>query len=269
MQLQITNDYQGLSRVAARIVAQRILAKPNLVLGLATGKTPIGMYEELVALYRQGLMDFSSLVTFNVDELFAIPANHPLSYHRYMEEHLFQRVNINRRNIHMPPTITSDVNTVCREYEQQIVTHGGLDLQILGIGHNGHIGFNEPGSDWGAATHLVTLTEETRVRLAGHAMSLTEIPRQAITVGVKTIMRAKEILLLANGPEKAMIVRQALQGPISTDVPASILQLHPRLTVLLDRDAAEGLSNFDNSRGYQLTPTRNSNKSFPFTPGAS
>lgn len=248
MQLQITNDYRGLSRAAARIMAQRILTKPNLVLGLATGKTPIGMYEELVALYRQGLVDFSSLVTFNVDEFFAIPVDHPLSYHHYMEEHLFQHVNINSRNTHFPSTTVSDANAVCREYERRIQAHGGIDLQILGIGHNGHIGFNEPGSDWGTTTRLVTLTEETRARLANRDVSLTEVPRQAITLGIKTIMHAKEILLLASGREKAMIVRQALQGPVSTDIPASILQLHPRLTVVLDRDAAKELNDLDDLR---------------------
>lgn len=237
MRVIVTNDYQEMSCEAARIVARQILAKEDSVLGLPTGDTPTGMYEELVQLYNQGLIDFSKVITFNLDEYYGLPPDHPGSYHRYMREKLFGHVNIQEANIHIPDGVAKDIEEECRRYEEEMHRYGGIDLQILGIGPNGHIGFNEPGSDWGMTTGLVKLSEETRRRVSRHFRDPTEVPTQAITMGIKTIMRARKILLLASGKEKAKTTTEALKGPVTKKVPASILQLHPMVTAILDKAA--------------------------------
>ena len=222
---------------AGRIVARQILAKEDSVLGLPTGDTPIGMYEELVQMYNCGVIDFSKIITFNLDEYYGLSPDHPQSYHRYMREKLFNHVNAQEGNIHVPDGVARDIEEECRRYEEEIYRYGGIDLEILGIGPNGHIGFNEPGSDWGMITGLVKLSEETRRSAASHFGDPAEVPSQAITMGIKTIMRARKILLLAYGKKKAEITFKALKGPITKQVPASTLQLHPTVTVILDKEA--------------------------------
>ena len=237
MRLIITNDYAEMSCEVARIIARQILAKEDSVLVLPTGDTPTGMYEELVQMYNCGVIDFFKVITFNLDEYYGLPPDHPQSYHRYMREKLFNHVNAQEGNIHIPDGVAKDIEEECRRYEKEIYRYGGIDLQILGIGPNGHIGFNEPGSDWGMITGLVKLSEETRRRAARHFRDPAEVPSQAITMGIKTIMRARKILLLAYGKKKAEITFKALNGPITKQVPASTLQLHPTVTVILDKEA--------------------------------
>lgn len=242
MKLIVLADYEGLSREAARVVARQILLKGDSVLGLPTGETPIGMYENLIRFYNQGLLDLSRVITFNLDEYYGLPQDHPQSYRRYMRERFFRHVNIPEENIHIPDGLVPDPEEECRRYEAELARHGGLDLLILGLGPNGHIGFNEPGSDWGTETRLVALSEETRRREARRFGSLDLVPTRAITMGIKTIMRARKILLLASGREKALALKKAVQGLITKAVPASVLQLHPEVTVILDREAGSLLS---------------------------
>lgn len=237
MRVIVTNNYREMSCEAGRIVARQILAKEDSVLGLPTGDTPIGMYEEVVQLDNRRFIDFSKIITFNLDEYYGLSPDHPQSYHRYMREKLFNHVNAQEGNIHVPDGVARDIEEECRRYEEEIYRYGGIDLQILGIGPNGHIGFNEPGSDWETTTRLVKLSEETRRREARHFRDPAEVPTQAITMGIKTIMRATIILLLACGKEKAEITFKALKGPITKQVPASTLQLHPTVTVILDKEA--------------------------------
>jgi len=243
MRVIVATDYKELSQKAARIVARQILLKEDSVLGLPTGETPIGMYEELIRIYNQGLIDLSRVITFNLDEYYGLSQDHPQSYHRYMRERFFKYVNIPGENIHIPDGLASDPEEECRRYEEEITHHGGIDLLVLGLGPNGHIGFNEPGSDWGTETRLVTLSGETRQREARRfeGLDLDLVPTQAITMGIKTIMRAGKILLLASGEEKAEAVSRALDGPIVREVPASILQLHPDVIAILDVAAASKL----------------------------
>jgi len=237
MKLIITNNYAEMSCEAARTIARQILAKEDSVLGLPTGDTPIGMYEELVQLDNQRLIDFSKVIIFNLDEYCSVPPGYGESYHQYMREKLFDHVNIPEISIHIPNGVAKNIEDECIRYEEQISQYGGIDLQILGIGANGHIGFNEPGSDWKTTTRLVKLSEETRKRQSKHFRDLADVPTQAITMGIKTIMSATTILLLAYGEDKAEITFKALKGPITRQVPASILQLHPMVTVILDSEA--------------------------------
>lgn len=235
--LKIVADYAELSRAAARLVARQILVKEDAVLGLPTGETPLGLYRELVRLSKEGLLSLSKVTTFNLDEYVSLPPSHPQSFHHYMQVHLFSHLTIPPEQIHIPDGTVADLEEECQRYEEEIARHGGIDLLVLGIGLNGHIGFNEPGSDWGTTTRLVALSEETRRREARRFGGLELVPAQAITMGIKTIMRARKILLLASGREKAPAVKEALQGPITPAVPSSILQLHPEATVILDRAA--------------------------------
>jgi glucosamine-6-phosphate deaminase len=238
MKLIIADDYEELSRRAARIIARQIMLRPISVLAMPTGDTPLGMYRELARMATEGLISFSAVITFNLDEYRGLPPEHPQSYYRYMHEHLFENIDIQEQNVHIPNGLAQDVEAECRRYDAEICKHGGIDLQVLGIGVNGHIGFNEPGSDWGMSTTLVKLSEETRQQELRHFSRLEDVPTQALTMGIKTIMHARKILLLATGREKAPAVRAALRGPIVKEVPASVLQLHPQMTVLLDREAS-------------------------------
>lgn len=235
--LKIVADYAELSRAAARLVAHQILLKEDAVLGLPTGETPLGLYRELVRLSKEGLLSLSKVTTFNLDEYVGLPPSHPQSFHYYMQVHLFSHLAIPPEQIHIPDGTAADLEGECQRYEEEIARHGGIDLMILGIGPNGHIGFNEPGSDWGRLTGVVQLSEETRRREARRFGGLELVPTQAITMGIKTIMNARKILLLASGQEKALAVKEAIQGPITPAVPASVLQLHPGVTVILDRAA--------------------------------
>jgi glucosamine-6-phosphate deaminase len=234
-------DYEELSKEAARTVARELILKPESVLALPTGDTPIGMYRELVRLYREGLLDFSQATTFNLDEYLGIPPDHPQNFKSYMHRHLWDQVNLRGENVHIPSSLPKDPDQECAGYEALIREAGGLDLAVLGIGENGHIGFNEPGTPWESVTHIAELALETRKREAAAFGGLENVPERAITMGLKTVIHARAILLLASGAEKAEVLAQALHGPVSVHVPASILQLHPNLTVVADKAAARFL----------------------------
>ncbi len=254
MRIIITDDYAELSQRAAEFVAQALCAKPNLVLGLATGSTPVGLYDELVRLENDGELDFSQVVTFNLDEYLGIPEDHPQSYHHFMEEHLFGRLRERPRATHIPPAQPDDPLAAAEAYEQQIRAAGGIDLQVLGIGRNGHIGFNEPGSSLASRTRPVVLRAETIRDNARFFDSPADVPRYALTMGIGTILEARRILLLASGPNKAEAVARAIEGPVTAACPASALQLHPDVIFLLDAAAAAELQQADYYRHVeQLT----------------
>ena len=235
MKTIIKESYDDMSAEAARIIAVQIIADPESVLGLPTGSTPIKTYKKLVEFYKRGLLDFSSVTTFNLDEYLKLPKHHEKSFHTYMEEKLFSKVNIKAANTHFPDGQADDPKTQCERYEKTIYKQGGIDLMVLGIGTNGHIGFNEPGTSWDSKTRRVKLTEETR---RSNFSNIESAPEEAITIGTKTIMQAQKILLLASGESKAKAIRKSLKGQITKEWPASILQLHPKTIILLDSQAA-------------------------------
>jgi len=237
----ITKNYDELSEKAAKIIADAIRNKPNLVLGLATGGTPVGCYRELVRMHKEKKLDFSRVVTFNLDEYIGLPPTHPQSYRYFMNENLFNHVNIRMENTHIPDGMTDDPQKTCEEFEKAIETAGGIDLQLLGIGANGHIAFNEPGSPFNSRTRVVEISEQTRKDNARFFQSIDEVPRQAISMGIGTIMEARKIVLLASGARKADAVAKSVKGPITEEVPASILQKHPNCTFILDEAAASKL----------------------------
>lgn len=238
MQQLIARDYRELSRLAADRVSAVVAEKPAAVLGLATGSTPIGLYAELVARSRAGELDLRQVTTFNLDEYLGLPRTHPASYWQFMQAHLFRHVPVRAERIHLPRGDAPDPEAECRAYEAAIAAAGGIDLQVLGIGGNGHIGFNEPGAPFDSVTRVVDLTAETRAANARFFARPDEVPRQAISMGIRTIMQARRILLLASGEGKAAAVAAALTGPVTTAVPASVLQRHPDVTVIMDAAAA-------------------------------
>ncbi|MFC4304553.1 glucosamine-6-phosphate deaminase [Cohnella boryungensis] len=233
---------EKLNEAAANIIIGQIQTIPRAVLGLATGGTPVGIYKEIVRDYRRGMFSFRNVTTFNLDEYVNLPADHPESYHSYMNAHLFSHIDLPASQRHIPNGNASDLAAECSRYDEAIELSGQIDLQLLGLGHNGHIGFNEPAHALIKGTHIVDLAETTLEANARFFASVDEVPKQALTMGVGTILKAKKILLVVKGADKADIIRQALQGPITTDVPASLLQTHPNLIVLLDDAAAGKLS---------------------------
>lgn len=241
MRLVVAKDYESLSWEAARLIARELLAKPNLVLALPTGETPKGMYQSLVRLYREGLLDFSQATIFNLDEYLGLPPDHPQSFRTYMYRHLWELVNLRRESTYIPNSIPANPEEECRRYEELIEKAGGIDLAVLGLGKNGHIAFNEPGTPFESLTHVAQLSLETREREVQAFGVLENVPTHAITIGIKTIMRARKVILLVSGKGKAKILAQALLGPVTPEVPASILQLHPQLTVVADEEAAAEL----------------------------
>ncbi|HXF94977.1 MAG TPA: glucosamine-6-phosphate deaminase [Gemmatimonadales bacterium] len=242
MLLRITKDYDAMSEAAARIVAERLRKKPALVLGLATGSTPLGTYRALIRMHREEGLDFSKVTTFNLDEYVGLRPSHPQSYHWFMEEQLFKHVNVDRRFTFIPDGTAPDVESHCDWYEAEIRAAGGIDLQILGIGRNGHLAFNEPGSSLGSRTRIKPLTPETRRDNARFFASPDEVPTHAITMGIGTIMEARELILLASGEEKADAVKAAVEGPITAIVPASIMQMHRHAYVIVDQAAASKIA---------------------------
>lgn len=238
----LTFDTDGkLNEAAANIIIGTVQTTPRAVLGLATGGTPVGIYKEVVREYERGMISFKNATSFNLDEYVNIPRDHPESYHSYMNQNLFDHIDLPAAERHIPDGNAADVEAECRRYDALIERAGQIDLQLLGLGHNGHIGFNEPAHALIRGTHVVDLAEETREANARFFDSIDEVPRQALTMGVGTILKAKKILLVVKGADKADIVARALQGPITTDVPASLLQTHPNLIVLLDAPAASKL----------------------------
>jgi glucosamine-6-phosphate deaminase len=225
----VTSDYRALSRTAAELLVKAIRARPSLTVGLPTGNTPLGMYDELVHAYRRQQIDFSGLRTFNLDEYLRLPANDPNSYRSYMREHFFDHVNIPPNNIHFPDT---DL-----DYEKDIADAGGIDLLIAGIGLNGHLAFNEPGSSFGSRTREVDLAPETIANAREHFCG-APVPARAVTVGIGTILDSRCIVLLASGPDKKGILHRSLHGPVSETVPASALQMHPNVVAIVDEAAS-------------------------------
>ncbi|MEX2607798.1 MAG: glucosamine-6-phosphate deaminase [Kiritimatiellia bacterium] len=243
------------SRVAARRIARQIREKPDSVLGLATGGTPKLLYQELIRLHQEEGLDFSQVTTFNLDEYLGLPPDHPRSYHQYMHDLFFQFVNIPAAQIHLPDGMTGDVPGFCQAYEERIQAAGGLDLQILGIGTDGHIGFNEPSSSLTSRTRIKTLTPQTLADNARFFSHNEEQPHHVITMGIGTIMEARRILLLAFGERKATAVAATVEGPLTAMVPASILQMHPRAHCFLDESAAGQLRRADYYRWvYEQKP---------------
>ncbi len=238
MRFIVADNYSYLSRNAAAELAHYITKRPSCVLGLATGTTPIGLYNELVKTYECGDLSFAQVSTFNLDEYRGLSGDHEQSYRAFMDRHLFDRVDIDKAHTHVPDGANPDAAVVCNSYEAAIEASGGIDVQLLGLGHNGHIGFNEPAADFPRTTHLVRLTQSTIDANSRLFSSKDEVPREAYTMGVGTIMRARAILLVVQGASKANIVRRACFGPVTPNVPASILQFHHNLTVLVDREAA-------------------------------
>jgi len=228
MRVLVAPDYRTLSRTASELVLKAVRTKRELTLGLPTGNTPLGMYEELVRSYREQQMDFSGIITFNLDEYLGLQRNDPNSYRFYMQEHFFDHVNVAPRNIHIPEEAGS--------YEEKIREAGGIDLLVVGIGRNGHIAFNEPGSSFASRTREVMLAPETIANAETHFQG-APVPPRAITMGIGTILESRCIVLLAAGASKADIVRRALNGPVSESVPASALQMHRNVIAILDEEA--------------------------------
>jgi len=233
------------SVIAAKIVARLVREKPNAVLGLATGSTPLGLYRELIRLHQEDGLDFSRVTTFNLDEYIGVDGNHPCSYRRFMMENLFSGLNIPESQIHIPDGLASDIPAHCEAYEEAIQMAGGIDLQVLGIGSDGHLGFNEPTSSLASRTRIKTLTEETRQDNARFFARLEDVPHHCITMGMGTILESRVCLMLAFGANKASAVAQAVEGPVSAMIPASALQLHPHVHVLLDEGATLKLTRKD------------------------
>ena len=241
MKIYMTEDYQTMSRKAANILSAQIILKPNSVLGLATGSTPIGMYKQLVIWYEKGDLDFAQIKTVNLDEYVGLEPTHEQSYRYFMQNNLFDHVNINPANTNVPDGLVADPQAECDWYNQVIRKLGGIDIQVLGMGHNGHIGFNEPGNAFELETHVVDLSERPIQANARFFASADEVPRQAMTMGIKSIMMAKKILILFSGEDKAEAVWKAFAGPVTPQVPASILQLHPYVTLVGDKAALSKL----------------------------
>ena len=241
MEVIICSTYEDMSKVAAKMVADLLNNKPNAVLGLATGSTPVGLYKELIRMHKEDGLDFSQCTTFNLDEYVGLPPGHDQSYHYFMNEHLFNHVNVPRQNIHVPSGTAKNHVAFCAWYENRIKECGGIDLQVLGIGSDGHIAFNEPGSSLGSRTRIKTLAKQTIDDNARYFARVEDVPIYAITMGVGTIMEARKVLLMANKKGKAEAVAQAIEGPVSSSITASALQLHPDATFFLDSDAATKL----------------------------
>ena len=237
MKIYKAKDYKDMSRKAANIISAQVIMKPNCVLGLATGSTPIGTYDQLVEWYNKGDLDFSEVTTVNLDEYKGLPRTNDQSYYYFMHQHLFDRVNIDPERTNVPNGMEPDAEKECGRYEELIRSLGGVDLQLLGLGHNGHIGFNEPGEAFEKETHCVDLTESTIEANKRFFASADDVPKQAYTMGIKTIMQAKKILIVVNGENKADIVERAFFGPVTPEVPASILQLHNDETLVGDEEA--------------------------------
>ena len=237
MKIYVSDDYKGMSRKAANIVSAQVILNPSCVLGLATGSTPIGMYKQLIDWYNKGDLDFSQVKSVNLDEYVGLAPTHDQSYRYFMQHNLFDHVNIDPANTNVPNGLASDPAAECERYNEVIRSMGGIDVQVLGMGHNGHIGFNEPGQAFELETHVVDLTERTIEANARFFASKDEVPKRAITMGIKSIMQARQILVVVSGEDKAEIVKKAFFGPVVPQVPASILQMHPNVVLCGDKAA--------------------------------
>ena len=241
MKIYCMEDYQQMSRKAASVLAAQVIQKPTSVLGLATGSTPIGMYKNLVEWYKNGDLDFSQVHTVNLDEYVGLEPTHDQSYRYFMQDNLFNHINVIPENTNVPNGLAADPAAEGKRYDELIASLGGIDIQVLGMGHNGHIGFNEPCDHFPLGTHDVDLTESTISANARFFASMDEVPKKAITMGIQSIMNARQILVVVNGEGKADIVQKAFVGPVTPWVPASILQLHPNVVLVGDKAALSKL----------------------------
>ena len=237
MKIVKANDYNDMSRKAANVLSAQVILKSNCVLGLATGSTVLGIYEQLIDWYQKGDIDFSGVRTVNLDEYVGLTGNHEQSYRHYMDTNFFTNINIHHDNTNLPNGMANNLDEECHRYDSLIEGLGGIDMQLLGLGHNGHIGFNEPDEAFEKLTHCVQLKETTRQANARFFESEEEVPREAITMGIKSIMQAKRIVLCVSGASKAEILKKVLTGPVTPALPGSILQMHPNLTVVADAEA--------------------------------
>ncbi|MCR3905430.1 MAG: glucosamine-6-phosphate deaminase [Tenericutes bacterium] len=240
MKIMICKDYDEVSKKAASIVIKEIKKNPDLKIGLATGSSPIGLYKNLIEAYQKNKISFKSVVSYNLDEYIGIDRSHPQSYYSFMYENLFKHIDMNDDNIHIPDNDIDRIDHLAEDYNQ-VLHDNQLDIQILGIGTNGHIGFNEPGTPLGNETFIVTLDEQTRMDNSRFFNSIDEVPKFAITMGIKNIMYSKKIVLIASGKEKAKVIHKMIKGKVTKNLPASILQLHPDCTVIIDEQAASKL----------------------------
>lgn len=241
MRVVVVDNYKEMSQRAAELFRERLEEKPNLVLGLATGSTPVGTYRQLIEMYKKGIVSFKQTTAFNLDEYCGLDESHAQSYAFFMKEKLFQSIDIETRSTFIPNGKAKDIQKECTRYDELIQERGGIDLQLLGIGGNGHIGFNEPDASLSAGTHEVVLDASTIMANSRFFKALDEVPKKALTMGMGSILKAKEIVLLASGASKAEAVEGLLSGKISTKNPASFLQLHPKVTIIIDREIADKL----------------------------
>ncbi len=241
MKTVVTNSYDEMSMAAAKEIAKQILAKPDSVIGFATGSTPIGLYKELIRYHEEGIVDFSKITAFNLDEYIGLDRSSDQSYVTFMAENLFDAINLPLASRNIPSGVADDMEAECMRYEQAIEACGGVDIQILGIGRNGHIGFNEPGTPLDTITHTLDLTEETIDDNTRFFEKKSDVPTRAVSMGMKTIMRARKVILLASGENKRDAINGTVNGKIDIAVPASILQLHPDALVVTDKEAGADL----------------------------
>lgn len=237
MKIYVGEDYKGMSRKAANILSAQIILKPDSVIGLATGSTPIGTYDQMVIWYNKGDLDFSEIKTVNLDEYKGLSGDNTQSYRYFMNKQFFNRINIKKENTYVPNGLEADGKKACEEYNRIIYNLGGIDMQLLGLGHNGHIGFNEPGEAFEKETHCINLTKSTIEANKRFFEREEDVPKQAYTMGIKTIMQAKKIVVVVSGEDKADIVKKAFIGPVTPEVPASVLQLHNDVTLVGDKAA--------------------------------
>ena len=245
MRIIVCENYEEVSKKAAQMILSQVTLKPNSVLGLATGSTPIGMYENLVRLNKKGEIDFSEVRTFNLDEYYKLPKENDQSYHYFMYKNLFDHININPENIHIPNGMTDDVDAECERYDELIKEAGGVDIQVLGIGNNAHIGFNEPTINFEKGTHLVQLEDSTIEANSRFFDNIEDVPKKAITMGVGSIFKSRKIMLIATGENKAEAIYNTVYGKVVPEVPASILQFHSDIVLILDKEAAKLLKEED------------------------
>lgn len=241
MKIIVCENYDEMSLKGAEIVKEQVNSKPDCILGLATGSTPVGLYNCLAEMNKKGDVDFSKVTSFNLDEYYPISPENDQSYRYFMNENLFSKINIDITKTHVPNGMAEDPEKACKEYDECILAAGGIDLQILGIGQNGHIAFNEPSDELFEGTHLTGLTESTIKANARFFEKEEDVPTKAVTMGIASIMRARKIIILANGPAKREIVEKLINGGITTNIPASILKVHPDVTLICDRDACPSL----------------------------
>ena len=241
MRVIVCDTYEELSATGAKLIESQIMLKPDSILGLATGSTPIGLYNKLVELNKSGEVDFSKVITFNLDEYYPIKRSNNQSYHYFMNEHLFNHININKNNTYIPNGETKNPEEECENYEKLIEEAGGIDLQLLGIGQNGHIGFNEPDDNLNTSTHITNLTESTIKANSRFFNNISEVPTKALTMGISTILKSKKIILLASGINKHEVVKELLTEDINTNIPATLLKVHRDVVLICDKEAYNGI----------------------------